>query len=58
MSPELTAKAVKHCLVDFVAFTGSVAGGRAVDIAAAEAPTFKGVGLEVCPYKLGTNMVG
>ncbi|KAI1787501.1 succinate semialdehyde dehydrogenase [Ganoderma leucocontextum] len=47
LSPELTAKAVQHALVDFVAFTGSVAGGRAVDIAAAEAPTFKGVGLEL-----------
>nr|VWP00729.1 Peroxisome biosynthesis protein [Ganoderma boninense] len=47
LSPELTSKAVRHCLIDFVAFTGSVAGGRAVDIAAAEAPTFKGVGLEL-----------
>ena len=47
LSPELTVKAVKHTLVDFVAFTGSVAGGRAVDIAAAEADDFKGVGLEV-----------
>ncbi|TFK86010.1 succinate semialdehyde dehydrogenase [Polyporus arcularius HHB13444] len=47
LSPELTTKAVKNPLVDFVAFTGSVAGGRAVDIAAAEAPGFKGVGLEL-----------
>lgn len=47
LSPELTSAAVKHPLVDFVSFTGSVAGGRAVDIAAAEASGFKGVGLEV-----------
>ncbi|KAH9895819.1 NAD-aldehyde dehydrogenase [Cubamyces lactineus] len=47
LSPELTTAAVKHPLVDFVAFTGSVAGGRAVDIAAAEAKGFKGVGLEL-----------
>ncbi|KAI0819709.1 NAD-aldehyde dehydrogenase [Trametes gibbosa] len=47
LSPELTSAAVKHPLVDFVSFTGSVAGGRAVDIAAAEAPGFKGVGLEL-----------
>ena len=48
LSPELTTHAVQHNLVDFVAFTGSVSGGRAVDIAAAEAESFKGVGLEVC----------
>ena len=47
LSPALTARAVAHTLVDFVAFTGSVAGGRAVDIAAAQAKGFKGVGLEV-----------
>ncbi|KAI0740436.1 succinate semialdehyde dehydrogenase [Earliella scabrosa] len=47
LSPELTVKAVQSPLVDFVAFTGSVAGGRAVDIAAAQAKGFKGVGLEL-----------
>ncbi|KAI9058918.1 NAD-aldehyde dehydrogenase [Trametes sanguinea] len=47
LSPQLTTTAVKHPLVDFVAFTGSVSGGRAVDIAAAEAQGFKGVGLEL-----------
>ncbi|KAH9846020.1 NAD-aldehyde dehydrogenase [Lenzites betulinus] len=47
LGPELTSAAVKHPLVDFVSFTGSVAGGRAVDIAAAEASGFKGVGLEL-----------
>ncbi|KAI0764146.1 NAD-aldehyde dehydrogenase [Trametes elegans] len=47
LSPELTSAAVKHPLVDFVSFTGSVSGGRAVDIAAAEAEGFKGVGLEL-----------
>ena len=55
LSPELTSKAVKNPLVDFVAFTGSVAGGRAVDIAAAEAPGFKGVGLEVSTRALSQN---
>ncbi|KAI0631578.1 NAD-aldehyde dehydrogenase [Trametes polyzona] len=47
LSPELTSAAVKHPLVDFISFTGSVAGGRAIDIAAAEASGFKGVGLEL-----------
>ncbi|KAI8995221.1 NAD-aldehyde dehydrogenase [Trametes punicea] len=47
LSPELTMTAVKHPLIDFVAFTGSVSGGRAVDIAAAEAKGFKGVALEL-----------
>ncbi|KAI0363269.1 NAD-aldehyde dehydrogenase [Pilatotrama ljubarskyi] len=47
LSPELTTAATKHPLIDFVSFTGSVAGGRAVHIAAAEAPTLKGVGLEL-----------
>ena len=55
LSPELTTKTVRHCLIDFVAFTGSVAGGRAVDIAAAEAPGFKGVGLEVCRQSTELN---
>ncbi|KAH9939716.1 succinate semialdehyde dehydrogenase [Epithele typhae] len=47
LSPKLTTQAVAHKLVDFVAFTGSVAGGRAIDIAAAQAKGFKGVGLEL-----------
>jgi acyl-CoA reductase-like NAD-dependent aldehyde dehydrogenase len=33
--------------IDFVAFTGSVAGGRAVQEAAAKGQGFKGVGLEL-----------
>jgi hypothetical protein len=33
--------------IDFVAFTGSVAGGRAVQEAAAKGKGFKGVGLEL-----------
>lgn len=57
LSPELTTNAVRHSLVDFVAFTGSVAGGRAVDIAAAEAPSFKGVGLEACRDSLGLKVL-
>ncbi|KAI0643224.1 NAD-aldehyde dehydrogenase [Trametes meyenii] len=47
LSPELTTAAVKNPLIDFAVFTGSVAGGRAIDIAAAEATGFKGVGLEL-----------
>lgn len=47
MSPELTSFAVKHPAVDFVSFTGSVVGGRAVEEAAVSAQGFKGVALEV-----------
>ncbi|GBE85744.1 Probable betaine aldehyde [Sparassis crispa] len=47
LSPALTAHAVQHPLVDFVSFTGSVVGGRAIDLAAAEAKGFKGVALEL-----------
>jgi acyl-CoA reductase-like NAD-dependent aldehyde dehydrogenase len=47
LSPALTAHAVRHPLVDFVSFTGSVAGGRAVAQAAADAAGFKGVALEL-----------
>ncbi|TFY51931.1 hypothetical protein EVJ58_g10302 [Rhodofomes roseus] len=46
LSPELTAFAVTHPKVDFVSFTGSVVGGKAVAQAAAGAG-FKGVGLEL-----------
>jgi acyl-CoA reductase-like NAD-dependent aldehyde dehydrogenase len=48
LSPALTARAVQHPLVSFVSFTGSVAGGRAVERAAAAADgPFKGVALEL-----------
>ncbi|KAI0919779.1 hypothetical protein AcW1_003056 [Taiwanofungus camphoratus] len=47
LSPALTTFAVQHTLVEFVSFTGSVAGGRAVQEAAAIAKGFKGVGLEL-----------
>ncbi|CAK5272981.1 unnamed protein product [Mycena citricolor] len=47
LSPELTIHAIQHPLIDFVSFTGSVVGGRAVEKAAVEAPGFKGVALEV-----------
>lgn len=46
-SQAMTEKLVKHRLVDFVSFTGSVPGGRAVEKAAVEADGFKGVALEV-----------
>ncbi|KZT67542.1 ALDH-like protein [Daedalea quercina L-15889] len=46
LSPELTALAVTHPKVDFVSFTGSVIGGKAVAQAATGAG-FKGVGLEL-----------
>ncbi|KAJ6631214.1 Aldehyde/histidinol dehydrogenase [Mycena sp. CBHHK59/15] len=47
LTPELTTHAIQHPLVDFVSFTGSVAGGRAVEQAAVNAPGFKGVTLEL-----------
>ncbi|KAJ7057783.1 succinate semialdehyde dehydrogenase [Mycena amicta] len=47
LTPELTTRAIQHPLVDFVSFTGSVAGGRAVEQAAVNAPGFKGVALEL-----------
>jgi acyl-CoA reductase-like NAD-dependent aldehyde dehydrogenase len=47
LSPGLTAHAIQHKQVDFVSFTGSVAGGQAVELAAVQAEGFKGVALEV-----------
>ncbi|KAJ7749267.1 succinate semialdehyde dehydrogenase [Mycena maculata] len=47
LSPELITHAIHHPLVNFVSFTGSVAGGRAVQDAASSAPGFKGVALEL-----------
>lgn len=47
LSPELTEKAIQDTRVNFVVFTGSVKGGKAVDNAAARAEGFKGVALEV-----------
>lgn len=47
LSPELTSHVVAHPKVSFVSFTGSVKGGKAVEIAAAQAGGFKGVGLEL-----------
>ncbi|EMD35822.1 hypothetical protein CERSUDRAFT_96047 [Gelatoporia subvermispora B] len=47
LSPALTSFAAQHPKVDFVSFTGSVAGGKAVEQAAVSAPGFKGVGLEL-----------
>ena len=47
LSPELTEQAIKDSRVNFVAFTGSVQGGKAVDTAAVRADGFKGVALEV-----------
>lgn len=49
LSPALTSYVVQHNLVNFVSFTGSVVGGKAVERAAVEAAGFKGVGLEVSP---------
>ena len=48
LTPQLAAAAAQHPAVDFVSFTGSVAGGKAVERATAEGGGFKGVGLEVC----------
>ncbi|KAG1871801.1 Aldehyde/histidinol dehydrogenase [Suillus subalutaceus] len=47
LSPPLTRYVVQHKLVDFVVFTGSVAGGKAIETAAVTADGFKGVGLEL-----------
>ncbi|KAJ7637043.1 succinate semialdehyde dehydrogenase [Roridomyces roridus] len=47
LTPELVTHAIEHPLVDFVSFTGSVTGGRSVEQAAAAAPNFKGVALEL-----------
>ncbi|KAH9175480.1 succinate semialdehyde dehydrogenase [Lactarius sanguifluus] len=47
LSPPLTTFVVQHPLVNFVSFTGSVAGGHSVETAAVEAPGFKGVALEL-----------
>lgn len=48
MSPELTKHAIESKEVNFVSFTGSVVGGRAVEEAAVGAKGIKGVALEVC----------
>ncbi|KAH9946564.1 Aldehyde/histidinol dehydrogenase [Amylocystis lapponica] len=47
LSLPLTLFAVQHQLVNFVSFTGSVAGGQAVEKAAVDAAGFKGVALEL-----------
>jgi acyl-CoA reductase-like NAD-dependent aldehyde dehydrogenase len=47
LSPGLTKRAISNKLVDFVSFTGSVSGGRSVEVAAVGAEGFKGVALEV-----------
>jgi len=47
LSPPLTTFVIQHPLVNFVSFTGSVAGGHSVEKAAVEAPGFKGVALEL-----------
>jgi len=47
MSPELTSYAVQHSDINFVSFTGSVQGGKAVARAAANSDGFPGVTLEL-----------
>ncbi|EJD00314.1 succinate semialdehyde dehydrogenase [Fomitiporia mediterranea MF3/22] len=47
LGPDGVYHAIKHRLVDFVSFTGSVTGGRMVEKAAADAEGFKGVALEL-----------
>ncbi|KAG8963696.1 hypothetical protein FRC03_002668 [Tulasnella sp. 419] len=47
LSPELTAHAVAHSLVNFVSFTGSVANGSTVEKQAVASSSFKGVALEL-----------
>lgn len=50
LSPSLTSHAVQHPNVDFVSFTGSVAGGKSIETAAVGANGFKGVALEVSAF--------
>ncbi|GJJ09485.1 hypothetical protein Clacol_003708 [Clathrus columnatus] len=47
LPPLLTEKAIQDSHVNFVIFTGSVLGGKAVDTAVANAKGFKGVALEL-----------
>lgn len=47
LSPELTENAIHDARINYVVFTGSVKGGKAVDNVAARAAGFKGVALEV-----------
>lgn len=47
LSPDLVRHAIQHPKVNYISFTGSVAGGRDVDKAAAETGSFKTVSLEV-----------
>jgi len=47
LPPSLTSFAVQHTAVDFISFTGSVTGGRAIEQAAVTAKGFKGVALEL-----------
>jgi hypothetical protein len=47
LSPDLVRHAIQHPKVSYISFTGSVAGGRDVDKAAAGTGDFKTVGLEV-----------
>jgi len=47
LSPTLTSHAVRHPEVDFVSFTGSVAGGKSIETNAVIADGFKGVALEL-----------
>jgi acyl-CoA reductase-like NAD-dependent aldehyde dehydrogenase len=47
LSPELASDVIKHPLVNFVSFTGSVAVGRIIAETAAKADGFTGSALEV-----------
>lgn len=47
LPPDLVRHAIQHPKVNYISFTGSVAGGRDVDKTAAETGDFKTVGLEV-----------
>jgi acyl-CoA reductase-like NAD-dependent aldehyde dehydrogenase len=49
LCPDLAKHAIQHPKVNYISFTGSVAGGRDVDKAAAETGGFKTVSLEVGP---------
>lgn len=57
LSSDLVRHVIQHPKVNYISFTGSVAGGRDVDKAAAETGDFKTVGLEVSPQRLSVEFI-
>lgn len=57
LPPDLVRHAIQHPKVNYISFTGSVAGGHDVDKAAAETGDFKTVALEVSLQGRPVNVV-